>query len=140
MIDLKKNFCLLFALVFVFAGVIQFSVSASDIMPLNNNTLAVNTNFVISETGEAITAVYFEGYPNITTGATITIKIEKRNLLFFWSDVVEETIIVNDSYYVNELHYQLENTGTYRCTVVYTVSGTGGADDVLTFEDTKTYG
>ena len=137
---LKKKICLLLVLAFVFASVSQFSVLASDIMPLNNNTLAVNTNFIISDTGEAVVSVKYEGYPNITTGATISIKIEKRNFLFFWSDVVEDTIIVNDSYYVNVLRYQLEDTGTYRCTVEYVVSGTGGADDVLTFEDTKTYG
>ena len=136
---MKKKICLLLVLAFVFASVSQFSVLASDIMPLNNNTLAVNTNFIISDTGEAVVSVKYEGYPNITTGATISIKIEKRNFLFFWSDVVEDTIIVNDSYYVNVLRYQLEDTGTYRCTVEYVVSGTGGADDVLTFEDTKTY-
>jgi hypothetical protein len=53
--------------------------------------------------------------------------------------VIDETItVVGDSYF-NEFHYQLEDKGTYRCTVVYTVSGTGGADDVLTFEDTAKY-
>ena len=108
-------------------------------MPLNNNTLAAKTRFVISDTGDAAVTVNYEGYPNVTTGAVISIKIEKRNFLLFWTDVVEETIIVNDNRYYEVLHYQLEDTGTYRCTVEYVISGTGGADDVITFEDTKTY-
>lgn len=50
---MKKKFCLLFVLVFVFVSIAQFSVLASDIMPLNNNTLAAKTRFSISNTGEA---------------------------------------------------------------------------------------
>jgi hypothetical protein len=137
---MKKKICLLFVLVFVFASVAQFSVLASDIMPLNNNTNLTKTRFSISDTGEAVVSLNFEGYPNVTTGATISIKIEKRNFLLFWADVVEETITVNNYYYENAFYYQLEDTGTYRCTVEYVISGTGGADDVITFEDTKTYG
>ena len=136
---MKKKFCLLFILVFVFVSIVQFSVLASDIMPLNNNTLATKTRFSISNTGEAVVSLNFEGYSNVTTGATISIKIEKRNFLLFWTDIVEETITVNNYYYANELYYQLEDTGTYRCTVEYVISGSGGADDVITFEDTQTY-
>ena len=108
-------------------------------MPLNNNSNLIQTEFSISDTGDAAVVVNYEGYPNVTTGATISIKIEKRNLLVFWSDVIEDTIVVNGSHYANELHYQLNKTGTYRCTVEYVISGTGGADDVITFKDTKTY-
>ncbi len=136
---MKKKICLLFVLVFVFASVTQLSVLASDIMPLNNNTNLTKTKFVISDTGDAIVTVKYEGYPNITTGAIISIKIEKRNLLLFWTDVVEETITVNNYYYANALHYQLEDTGTYRCTVEYVISGTGGADDVITYEEEQKY-
>ena len=136
---MKKKFCLLFVLVFVFVSIAQFSVLASGIMPLNNNTNLTKTKFSISDTGEAVVSLNYEGYPNVTTSATISIKIEKRNLLFFWADVVEETITVNNYYYANELYYQFENTGTYRCTVEYIISGTGGADDVITYEETQKY-
>ena len=136
---MKKKFCLLFILAFVFVSIVQFSVLASDIMPLNNNTLATKTRFSISDTGEAVVSLNFEGYPNVTTGATISKKIEKRNFLFFWTDIVEETITVNNYYYANELYYQLEDTGTYRCTVEYVISGTGGADDVITYEEEQKF-
>jgi hypothetical protein len=100
-------------------------VVASDISLYNNNTAGMNSGFAISETGEASVLVNYEGYPNIATGATITIKIEKRNLLFFWSDVVNDTITVVGHRYFDELDYQLEDKGTYRCTVVYTIFGNG---------------
>ena len=136
---MKKKFCLLIVLAFVFASMAQFSVLASDIMPLNNNTNLTKTRFSISDTGEAVVSLNFEGYPNVTTGATISIKIEKRNFLLFWTDVLEETITVNNYYYASAFHYQLEDSGTYRCTVEYVISGTGGADDVITFDDEQKY-
>ena len=126
---MKKSICLLLAFLFI-ACIFTVPVNASDISLYNNNTLIVDTIFAIKETGEAVVLVNYEGYKNITTGATITIKIEKKTLLFFWSDVIDETITVVGESYFNEFHYQLEDKGTYRCSVVYTVSGTGGADDV----------
>ena len=136
---MKRRITFIVALLMIIALGTHAVVMADDASLYNNNTGMMNSSFVITETGEAIVGVNYEGYPNITTGATITIKIEKKTLLFFWSDVIDETITaVGDSYF-NEFHYQLEDKGTYRCTVVYTVSGTGGADDVLTFEDTLKY-
>lgn len=136
---MKRRITFIVALVMIIALGTHTVVMADDVSLCNNNTGMMNSGFAISETGEASVLVNYEGYTNVTTGATITIKIEKRTLLFFWSDVIDETITaVGDSYF-NEFHYQLEDKGTYRCTVVYTVSGTGGADDVLTFEDTEKY-
>lgn len=128
----------LVALILLISGLNAF-VFADDVSLYNNNTAGMNSDFAITSTGEAIVAVNYEGYTNVATGATITIKIEKRTLLLFWSDVIDETITVVGSSYFRELHYQLEDKGTYRCTVVYTISGTGGADDVLTFEETAKY-
>ena len=136
---MKKKICLVLSLVFILSMVFQTIVLANDIMPLNNNTHLTSTDFHISDSGKATVDVQYNGYPNITTGATITIKIEKRNLLVFWNEVVYDTLTVTGDYYYDSLDYQLEKSGTYRCTVVYTVSGSGGADDVITFEDTASY-
>lgn len=136
---MKRIFVSVLLMICILSFVLPLDVFASDVSLCNNNTLSTTTGFSISTNGRATVGLAYEGYPNITTGATITIKIEKRNLLLFWRDVIDETItVVGDSYF-NEMYYQLEDTGTYRCTVVYTVSGTGGADDVLTFEKTAKY-
>ena len=128
-----------FILVLAFIIVLQTAVFADGISLFNNNTSFHNTAFNISANGIAMVDVEYLGYENITTGATITVKIEKRNLLVFWKDVVEETYTVSGVSYYDTYTYQLDKTGTYRCTVEYVISGTGGADDVITFEDTKTY-
>lgn len=136
---MKRRITFIVALVMIIALGTHAVVIADDASLYNNNTGMMNSGFTISETGEASVLVNYEGYTNVTTGATITIKIEKRTLLFFWTDVINDTITVVGDRYFDELDYQLEDKGTYRCTVVYTISGTGGPDDVLTFEDTEKY-
>lgn len=136
---MKKFLMRVLTVALVFTFIFQTAVFADGISLFNNNTADYYTQFGISSNGEANVTVYYDGYPNITTGATITVKIEKRNLLVFWKDVVEETYSVSGVSYTNTYTYQLDKTGTYRCTVEYVISGAGGADDVITFEDTKTY-
>lgn len=136
---MKRKLSLILVLVVVAVVVLQSSLLANGISLYNNNTQETKSYFLISDEGIATVGVSYYGYSNVTTSATISITIEKRNLLFFWNDVVSETITVSGVRYSEEFEYQLDDTGTYRCTVEYVVSGTGGADDVITFEDTKTY-
>ena len=138
---MKKKIYLILALVYILSFILQSAVLASDVMPLNNNTHLTSTAFHISSSGRATVDVKYNGYPNITTGATITITIEKRNLLVFWKDVINDSITVTGETYNNSIYYYLQSfgTGTYRCTVVYTVSGSGGADDVIPYEGTAVY-
>lgn len=136
---MKRNFTFCLAIILALNILCQYSVLASNIAPYYNNTSHTTTAFDITSTGKAIVYVDYTGYSGVTTGATIEIKIEKRNFLFFWNDVVAETLSVDGYRYDNELYYQLTDTGTYRCTVEYTISGTGGTSDVVTFEDTAEY-
>ncbi len=132
---MKRKLSIILACAFLFVGVFSTAVYANDVSLLNNNTAMTSTNFVISDTGMATVNFEYYGYEGITTGATVTILIEKRNLLFFWPDVVEKTYTVTGYSYDNVLYYQLEETGTYRCTVTYTVSGTGGEDVYSTHDE-----
>ena len=81
----------------------------------------------------------------VTTGATITSYIEKRTLGLFWSkvDIGEannEWVDVSTDYADAFVHeFWLEDTGTYRATVVYEISGTGGSTDVIDYEQQRTY-
>ena len=136
---MKRKFCLIFALVFTMSALLSSPILASGISLFNNNTASTSTNFSITDTGEARVRVNYEGYPGVTTGATITVKIEKRNLLVFWNEVVNDVYYFREASHAETFVYQLEKTGTYRCTVDYLISGTGGADDEITFQDTATY-
>ena len=136
---MKRKICLILSCIFILITIIQTSVFASDISLLNNNTSRTYTAFSITDTGEARVTYQYVGYENITTGAVITIVIEKRNFLFFWDEVDTEYLAFPDESYTGTYGYQLSSKGTYRCTVTYRIGGTGGPDDVLTFEDTDTY-
>lgn len=126
-------------LVFVMLATFAASVFANDISLCNNNTATTATDFVISSTGLAMVGYGYNGYTGIATGATIEIKIEKRTLLFFWSEVVYEIISVSGERCEEVYTYQLSSKGTYRCTVTYSVYGMGGPADILPFERTVTY-
>ena len=135
-----KKICLVMAFIFIFVGGFAEVISASGITPYYNNAVNTSTSFYISDDGEADVSVFYTGRSGITTGATICIKIEKRNLLVFWKEVVNDVYYFREESHAETFVYQLEKTGTYRCTVDYLISGTGGADDEITFQDTKTYG
>lgn len=136
---MKHKISIILVLTFVFVTVFQFCLLADNASLYNNNTGLTWTSFIISSDGTAIVSVEYDGYPNITTGATINITIKKRTLLLFWSEVVSDSVTVSGEWYMDEFYYQLEDKGTYKCNVEYIVSGTGGADDVIPFEDTAVY-
>ena len=136
---MKRKLSLIFALVIVSLVVFQSILLANDVSLCNNNTGRTITCFTISSDGTAYVSVEYEGYPNVTTGATINITIKKRTLLLFWSEVLSDSVTVSGEWYMDEFYYQLEEKGTYKCNVEYIVSGTMGADDVIPFEDTAVY-
>ena len=77
---MKRKLCLILSCILVLVAIIPTFVFASDVSLFNNNTSRNYTSFTITDSGEARVAYKYEGYEGITTGAEITIKIEKRNL------------------------------------------------------------
>ena len=77
------------------------------------------------------------GYTDITESVTITIKIQKRSLGLIWTKVdigvPNNEIVVTSTNAADTFVYniQLNSTGNYRAVITYTVSGSGGADDVI---------
>ncbi|MBQ7290151.1 MAG: hypothetical protein IJW76_00300 [Clostridia bacterium] len=126
-------------MVLLLTFVFQTIAFAGDVSTCNNNTLSTSTSFTISSVGKATVTYSYDGYTNIATGATITIVLEKRNFLFFWNEVLTDTVTVNEERYLDALICHLTEKGTYRCKVTYVISGTAGADDVITFEDTASW-
>lgn len=127
-------------------GVFLISVAAeTEIMPYYNNTSGTTTNFTISSTGKATISAGYNAYRQYFQSATITSYIEKRTLGIFWTRVDigqpnNEWVDVSTDYYDAFGHeFYLSNTGTYRATVVYEISGTGGATDVINYEQERTY-
>ena len=129
---------------FVSLQIRVFAKNESEIMTYYNNVSMVNTSFTIDENGLATVVVLFTGYEGITTGATITTKIQKKIWPSFWMDIPTGT---EDNLWVDEVtgdncykyHTCYVSKGTYRVQVQYEIRGIGGASDIFTEEIERTY-
>ncbi len=130
----------LLAILMVSLAMSVFASTKGGITPYYNNTSITETIFTINESGYAILTCTCRGYRGIVSKIVIDTKIEKQSGSSWvevdgasWTD--ESTL-----YYCSKEHsIQLSARGTYKATVTYTVSGSGGADDVITREIEKTY-
>lgn len=99
-----------------------------------NNVVSTSTVFNIKD-NIAMVNVGYIGYEGITTHAVITVKMQKKFLLFFWQDIdgASWTDYATGVSYFNS--HSIETTvGTHRVIVEYTIYGSGGAADVITEE------
>ena len=112
--------------------------STGDVMPLLENTNESSVFFSITESGCAEFAVEYYGQDTFTE-ATVTVKIQKRTLLVFWTTVYEWEATSTEK---NDFLYgstQLEDTGTYRAVFKVEVHGTNGVTDVIEDKIQKEY-
>ena len=141
---MKRRLFAILALVLIISSFMLTTV-ASSVVPRYNNTAGTTTNFVISNTGKASISAVYNAYPSYFSKATITSYIEKRTLGLFWTKVDigqpnNEWVDTSTDIAKAFLHeFQLNSTGTYRATVVYEISGSGGATDVIDYEQERTY-
>lgn len=110
-----------------------------------NNTNNTSLDCSVSSGGQLSAVLAVTGIKGTTSRISVELYVEKRVLLVFWSRVDIGcpnnvwTDAVNSYNYGNTFTTNLSSTGTYRVTVTYTVSGSGGADDVITKTQTVTY-
>lgn len=137
-IALMLTFCLLFSSLL---GVNAFAATDenSAVTPCFTNTAATQTTFNIESDGRVVVGIGYFGYPDMVSKATITIKLEKRNLLFFWDEVYTESFVVYDECYADTIIYLVTKTGKYRVTVTYEIEGPSGETDVITSEIEDSY-
>lgn len=137
---MKKTKLLSFVMAVIMCVSLLASVAqAASASTYNNNTLRTSTAFNIRDNGQADVYTSYTGWEDVMTEATITITIKKRSFLLFWNEVTTHTLYSTEIEYANTYTYQLSSSGTYKCEVEYVISGTGGEDDVITFEDTASY-
>lgn len=111
-----------------------------NIMPLYNNTASASSFASISDNGVITISNNLYGISGVTTKAVITTYIEKKVLGLFWSRVDignadKQWVDVTTNYrYAGEHSFQLSSKGTYRVTVTYIISGTGGTNDEIVCE------
>lgn len=111
--------------------------NSNTVTPYLNNYFEHSFHFGIDNTGNADVVITYIGEEEYFTQAKITVKIQKRVLLLFWTTVdigepdniwTETSTEVYGSFIKS---FQIEKTGTYRAVITFEVSGTGGATDVV---------
>ena len=134
-VGMKKTLAITFVIIFCFLMMVPVTATETGVTPRYNNTISNYTNFYITSGGEAQVTLSYEGYEGITTGATITSKIQKKTL-WWWNDVdgaswTDE--VIGDSILV-EHFFNLSKSATYRLVYEYQIRGTGGTTDVISGE------
>ncbi len=126
--------------VFSFINIDMNDVYAMDVQPLWNNTNSTTVALTISSGGEASVVVNCFGISGVTTKIVAETKLE-RKWGIFWLDVDggEWTDTVNGRNMSITHYLQLNKTGTYRATTTFTVTGSGGANDVIECESQCVY-
>ena len=99
----------------------------------------------VSSSGLLTVTNQYQGIPGKTTKGEITTYIEKKTWGLFWKrvDIGEPNNewydVIYNYVYAGDHTFQLPSKGTYRITVVYVISGSGGAPDTITRTIKKTY-
>lgn len=111
--------------------------SAASISPRYTNCAECATNFYITSSGVAYTDITYYAYSGVFTQANISVKIQKKTFLFFWSTVdigtsddiwrTTSTDIFGDIVYT----LQLSDTGTYRAVITVEFMGNTGVVDTI---------
>ena len=132
---MKKRTLLTLALICA----LTFSLAAPVCASLLYNNIADAEERVYISGSTLYAATEFTGIKDVTESVTVEIKVEKKTLLLFWSEVKTWTDTVNN-WKGNVNHsLALSDTGTYRVTVTYTAEGTGGDTDEITKTFNLTY-
>ena len=113
-------------------------------VPLYNNTTKTTSNFTINDSGVASISATCIGKTGVTTSICVEIIIEKQNMNGTWTAVnigTTNNVWIDTS--TNPIllanHTATLSHGTYRAVFNYTVSGSGGADDVIESIIERTY-
>ncbi len=141
---IKRGIALALSLLTLFAFFVV-PISRVSAATMYNNVINVSASSSVSSGGLLQTALYAIGTKGVTSRIIIELYVEKRILGVFWSKVeigVPDNVwidSVNSHIYNNTFSTQLNSSGTYRVTVTFTISGSGGPDDIITKQNTVTY-
>ena len=102
-----------------------------------NNTATASINCNIDNSGNLLALMAATGIKGKTTRIQVELYVEKRVMGIFWSRVdigytnnvwIDST---TNTTYNNSFSTNLDTSGTFRVTVTFTVSGSGGSDDII---------
>ena len=113
---------------------------ASDegISPRLSHTSDAAFSFSATANGGYIDVTYY-GYDDSFVRADLTVKIEKRFLIFWWTEVTTWSTSSTEieGHFANK--FDLDGSGTYRATFTLTVTGNDGTVDTIPSELEDSY-
>ena len=100
------------------------------ISPRLSHTEGANFSFSATANGGYIDVTYY-GYDDSFVRADLTVKIEKRFLFFFWTEITTWSASSNEieGHFANK--FDLDGSGTYRATFTLKVTGNDGTVDTI---------
>lgn len=122
-------------LTLIMGVVVPFRKAEAAIM--YNNTTDAYLSCSVNSNGQLQASMSVVGIKNKTTRIDIELYVEKRILGVFWSRVDIGypnniwTASTSNYSYSHTFTTNLPSSGTYKVTVTYTVSGSGGSDDII---------
>ncbi len=101
-----------------------------DPSPRLSNLFNANFIFLADEYGGEV-SVSYEGYEHSFVKAAVTLKLQKKYLLFFWEDLDEWSATSTEIYGYFFHVFPLDGKGTYRVNMSLIVVGNDGSADVI---------
>lgn len=138
-------FALALVSVFLLCKPLTAPATAAEITPYFNNVVSADVQGYVSSAGVLTLDYYCAGRSGITEKIVIRTYIEKKVAGLFWSRVDiggsnnEWVFVSNSSSYSTAKSFTLPSKGTYRVSVTFTVSGSGGDADTIQRTLEKTY-
>ncbi len=132
----KTLLIICFAVIMCFTSVPITAFAAEDntqstVTPRWSHLANVTFAFSATSSGGHV-GVSYSGYSDSFSRADIHVKLQKRFLLVFWTDIDEWSVSSTeklDSFY----HcFTLDGTGTYKATLTFTATGIDGTADTYT--------
>ena len=141
----KTLLTLLVSTAILVSGVVAVSADngTNEIMPRWNIALQKNFSFVVSNANQAIVNVKYSADSTNFQKANLTVKLEKRFLLLFWTTVdigytnnewTASSTNPNGNFYNT---FTVNGKGTYRAHITLEIIGKNGQKDVI--EETLEY-
>lgn len=111
-------------------GATSVTASATEIQPRLSHVFNVKSSFSASEIGGCaeIMCIGYDSFERVD----VNVKLQKRFLLVFWTDVDEWNTSSTDPNALLTHVFTLNGTGTYRATFTVNVTGSDGTVDVIT--------
>lgn len=137
--------CVSLFMVYATPTSVVYAYTEDIVTPYFNNISSVQSYARISESGRLTVTNTYEGRSTYVTKAVITTYIEKKVLGLFWTKIDigmtnnEWVDTIYDHVYAGSHSVQLSGKGTYRVSIEYVISGTGGSEDIIADEITVEY-